>query len=241
MNLLWFDLLDSTSTHAKALAKQGAAEWTAVAADRQTAGRGRKGRTFFSPKGSGLYMSVVLRPKASAMAALDITTATAVAVVRVLERKFASDFGIKWVNDIYKDGRKVCGILAESALTGDGSVDYVILGIGINLFPSAEPTPPEIKDIIGYVCDTETDVDKAALCGEILTQFKEIYDRLDEKDFYKEYTERMFLTGRTVTVINEGEEREALVLGTDDRLGLKVRFSCGEEVTLSAGEVSIKL
>ena len=183
MNLFWFDSLDSTNTHAKELARQGAEEWTTVAADRQTAGRGRTGKNFFSPKGGGLYMSVILRPNIGAQSALEITTAAAVAVVRALEREFSLQLGIKWVNDIYKGNRKVCGILAESGLLADGSVDYVILGIGINLFPSSEPTPEEIKGIMGFLSDEEVSVDKPSLCGKIIEEFKKIYERLDKKEF----------------------------------------------------------
>lgn len=241
MKLIHFDTVESTNSEAKILAANGAEEFTAVFSEHQSAGRGRLGRSFYSPRGSGLYLSVVLRPRLSASDALSITTAAAVAVSRAIENFFHKSPKIKWVNDLYLNDKKICGILCESALNQEGGAEWVILGIGINLFPSEEPIPEELRDIVGFVCEEKTDVDKAYIAAEIIKEFKKIYDRIEEREFFKEYNERLMLTGRRVTVLAGGTEKSALVLGTDNNLGLRVLFDDKTESTLTAGEVSIKL
>ena len=104
-----------------------------------------------------------------------------------------------------------------------------------------EPVPEELRDIVGFVCEEKTDVDKAYIVAEIIKEFKKIYDRIEEREFFKEYNERLMLTGRRVTVLAGGTEKNALVLGTDNNLGLRVLFDDKTEATLTAGEVSIKL
>ena len=240
MNIIKFDSVDSTNTVAKRLARQGADEGCIVLADRQTCGRGRTGKHFHSPEG-GIYMSIVLRPSFSAPDARLITPAAAVAVCRVLERRTGESFDIKWVNDIYKNGRKVCGILTESAPGKNGGLEWAVLGIGINLFPDGTPLPDELKSIVGYIYPAETPTDKTALAGEVAEEFFAIYPTITDRLFADEYRRRMFLTGKTVTVIKDGCELSAEVLGTDGDLRLLVRFGDGNETALGAGEVSIKL
>lgn len=234
-----FQRVDSTNTVAKQLAREGADEGTLVIADSQEAGRGRLGRNFFSPDG-GLYMSLLLRPTFSAADARLITTAAAVAVCRALERKKGERFSIKWVNDIYKDGRKVCGILTESAPSPDGKLEWAVLGIGINLFSTC-PVPSELEHILGFALDSQDDVDKTALAEEIRDEFFLLYPTLCERKFADEYRKRMFLTGKRVSVIREEKEIPALVKGTDDDLHLLVEYDDGTQETLGAGEVSIRL
>ncbi len=234
-----FKCVDSTNTVAKQLAREGADEGTLVTADRQDAGRGRLGRNFFSPDG-GLYMSLLLRPEFSAADARLITTAAAVAVCRVLERKKGNCFSIKWVNDIYKDGRKVCGILTESAPSPGGKLEWAILGIGINLFPTC-PVPSELESILGFAFDKEDEVDKTALAEEIRDEFFLLYPTLCERTFAAEYRDRMFLTGKRVSVIRDDKEIPALVKGTDNDLRLLVEYADGTQDALGAGEVSIRL
>lgn len=131
--VLVFDEVDSTNSRARALAMRGAAEGTVVTADSQTSGRGRMGRKFESPGGKGIYLSIILRPEFSPQIALFTTTAAAVAVSEAIYEVTGKETGIKWVNDIYIDGKKICGILAEAELNPKTSqFDFVILGIGIN-------------------------------------------------------------------------------------------------------------
>ena len=234
-----FKCVDSTNTVAKQLAREGEDEGTLVTADRQDAGRGRLGRNFFSPDG-GLYMSILLRPTFSAADARLITTAAAVAVCRVLERRKGDLFSIKWVNDIYKNGRKVCGILTESAPTPNGKLEWAILGIGINLFPTFT-VPGELESILGFAFDKDDEVDKTALAEEIRDEFFLLYPTLCERTFADEYRQKMFLTGKRVSVIRGYKEIPALVRGTDDDLRLLVEYDDGTKEALGAGEVSIRL
>lgn len=240
MKLLQLDSTDSTNNEAKKLALNGEAEWTVIVAESQTCGKGSKGRSFFSPEGSGLYMSILLRPTISAEKALYITTAAAVAVARVLERRFDIKAEIKWVNDLYKNGKKICGILTESSLSGNGRLDFAILGIGINLCPAAA-VPKDLENIMGFVCEEKRDIDKALLAAEIANEFKKLYDTLETASFADEYNQRLMLTGKTVTVNMPSFKKTAVVLGIDEQLRLLVEYEDGERQALSAGEVSINL
>ena len=130
LDVRFYDSIDSTNTALRALAEEGAKEGTVLLAAQQTAGRGRRGRSFYSPEGTGMYMSILLRPKAPAQKILRITPAAAVAAAQTFEEISGESANIKWVNDVYMRGRKVCGILTEASITGDG-VRYVIMGIGV--------------------------------------------------------------------------------------------------------------
>ena len=136
--IYYYEQLDSTNLKALELAKQGAAEGTIVIAARQTAGRGRMRRKWESPEGKGLWFSMILRPTIAAEYCAQITLLTAVAAVKALQVLTDKKFSIKWPNDIMLDGKKVCGILAEMALTADGSIEYAVVGIGININMSSE-------------------------------------------------------------------------------------------------------
>ena len=144
----------STNDIVKNAARAGAEEGFTVTARCQTAGRGRMGRSFFSPDGTGLYISILLRPTFHPKDALMITTAAAVATARALEAAGSRNIGIKWVNDLLINGKKIAGILTESSLSmGADSLDFAVLGIGINLLSPSNGFPEEIKDIAGAVFD----------------------------------------------------------------------------------------
>ncbi|MBR6501944.1 MAG: biotin--[Clostridia bacterium] len=151
VNLFAFKKIDSTNIYAKTLASEGYKDGTVVVAREQTAGKGRLGRTFFSKRG-GLYFSVILRPYKSLNDTVFITTAAAVAAARAIEKVSGKKCEIKWVNDIYINNKKVCGILTEGAITPDGSLDYAILGVGINLFAPKGGFPSNLP-LAGSVFD----------------------------------------------------------------------------------------
>ncbi len=243
MTIIEFDRIDSTNLEAKRLASGGKDEWTVVMANSQNMGRGRLGRSFFSPEGSGLYMSVILRPKITPADAQLITVAAAVAVSRAIEKVFSRRAGIKWVNDLILDGKKICGILTESALDPkSGMLEYAVLGIGINLFAPKEKMPDELKDIVGFVCDSEcTASKKQQLTEEILRIFKQYYDGLTERSYLEEYRDRSVLKNTPVTVIKGDKRRNALAHGIDESFRLEVEYADGTQESLSGGEVSIRL
>ncbi len=210
--------------------------WHALIALEQTQGRGRLGRSFFSPGGTGLYMSVLLRPELAPEDVSLLTPAAAVAVCRALEELGADRARIKWVNDVYINGRKVCGILTEAG----PCLDYVVVGIGVNVSPPADGFPPDITDIAGAVFPADGEDRRAPLAAAVLRQLYEICGRLPDLSFADEYRARSFLTGRQVDVFQGDFVRRALVLGTDERCRLLVRFPDGAKQALFSGDVSVR-
>ncbi len=215
--------------------------WHTVIARRQTGGRGRMGRSFSSPEGSGLYMSVLLRPELPPEDAALITPAAAVAVCRAAEELGSDRAEIKWVNDVLIGGRKVCGILTEAG-TGSrpGTLDYAVVGVGVNVTAPEGGFPPEIADIAGAVFPRRQPDTLDRLAAAFLRHFYGIYASLPGGDFRAEYRARSCLTGKRVNVLRGGGAREALVLAVDERCRLCVRYGDGTEEALFSGEVSIR-
>ena len=208
-------------------------------ANYQTAGRGRRGRNFYSPEGSGIYMSFLLCPKVSAFEAVRFTTVASVAVCMAIEKSFGLKPGIKWVNDVFLGGRKICGILTEAVTDFEtGDVDSIVIGIGVNT--SAVELPEELKSIVGFLSDEELDRNK--LIAEIincLTELIEVTDsRIEIKDYIGEYKKRSMVLGKTIKILNTDETAEALDI--DEKGGLIVRTDSGIK-TLESGEISIRL
>lgn len=229
---------DSTNRVAKELAAEGAEEGMLVLAKRQSGGKGRLGRSFFSPEG-GIYMSMVLRPVIPAERALLITTCAAVAVARAIERICDVTAGIKWVNDIFVNGKKVCGILAEAGLNPDSNIpDYVVLGIGINV--KKQSVPEELKEIVGCLEDTGQTVLKEDLIAAVWEEFGELYRNLSTAVFMEEYKNRSILLGKEVTVFAAEGDYRAVVTDIDKEGHLVVRRDGREEI-LSSGEISVRL
>lgn len=235
-----FEQLESTNRTAHELARKGAPEGTVVVADRQTQGRGRFGRSFFSPAGSGLYMSVILRPTLSPEQTLYITTAAAAAVARAAEAVTGEAMSIKWVNDIYYRGKKVAGILTEGAMDRD-QLAYAILGIGVNIAPPDGGFPPDIQNKAGALFDAPCDR-RDELCRLILTRFEDYYGALEQKPFLEDYRTRSFLDGKMVQLlaVDDTPAETATVLGIDDECGLIVQTQNGIR-HLTSGDVSIQL
>ncbi len=235
------DVVDSTNAVAKAYGEHGAPEGTVVIADSQTAGRGTRGRSFFSPDGTGLYISILLRPNIPATEALSITTAAAVAVSRAIESVSDRSAYIKWVNDIYCDEKKVCGILTEASVNlQTGALDYAVLGIGVNVCDPTGGFPAEIADIAASVFG-RSEGDRCRLAAAILNEFFAIYRMLSSNIHTNEYRERSLLIGRRITVKTTDGDRAALVTDIDEQCRLRVRYDDGTEGVLSSGDVSIRI
>ncbi len=235
--------VDSTNTLARKQAAAGAPEGTVILADTQRQGRGRMGRHFFSPKGSGLYMSVILRPNA-AVTPLYVTTAAAVAVAEAIEEVAGIPSSIKWVNDVYCRGKKVCGILTEGAIADN--LQYAVLGIGINVLSPIGGFPPEISSRAGAVFGEKTPPTahpREELAAAIITRFWGYYKALSAKAFLPSYRERDLLKGRTVEVldVNGAIVEEVTAQGITDDFELLVSDRHGETKALSSGEVSLRL
>ena len=232
--------LDSTNTRAKLLAAQGAPHGYLVCADSQDSGRGRFGRTFFSPEHSGVYITYILRPQMPAEEAVMITSLAAVAVARAIEAVSDAQVGIKWVNDLYINGRKTCGILCEASMDFEsGMLEYAVLGIGINVMPME--FPPELRDIatsIGNECGG--DISRSRLIAEISNQLDALYPQLSTGAFMSENRSRSIVIGRDVTVIRGDKQTPAHVLDIDAQGRLVVRTESGI-TRVGAGEISLKL
>ena len=221
---------DSTNTFLKNQAKEKY-EGAVIIAQRQTAGRGRLGRTFISEK-NGLYMSIFLKPEFQDITR--ITTMAAVAVLRAIEKFSKKNAYIKWVNDIFLNDKKVSGILTEGVFDGNCFIG-AILGIGVNLFKPENGIDESIKDIAGCVFEENSGIaDEFASC--IINNFFEIYKN---GNYIEEYRKKSFLTGKEVFYIKDGKEVFGRVLGIDDEFGLILKTE--KEITvLKCGEVSVK-
>ncbi len=237
-----YPCLSSTSTLLRERAEAGAPEGTVILAEQQSAGRGRRARPFFSPPGGGIYMSLLLRPKFSPEEALCITTAAAVAVSRAVEALCGVETQIKWVNDIFVGGKKVCGIATEAAVDLEGGgLRYAILGIGLNLYPPAGGFPEELSGVAGSILPGAADGQlRQALAGEILSLFWEEYPRLTERRYFEDYHRRCFLLGKPVRILRHGGAEDALALELTRDFSLLVQHPDGRREALSSGEVSVR-
>ncbi len=226
---------------------------TLLLARRQSHGRGRLGRTFHSPDGTGLYMSLLLTPTLPPAEALTLTTAAAAAAAEAAEdirRRYVpaaqERIGIKWVNDLYLGNKKICGILAEAALSPRAeTLSWAVIGIGVNLLPPQGGFPEDLTGVAGTMfspdCLLDTDGVTAALCAGIVSRLMLYLDAAQRAVVLDIYRRRSVLDGRRVTVRPAGSlggaEIPAVALGIDDSFGLRVRYEDGCEAVLSSGEV----
>ena len=237
-----YDSVSSTNIVLRELANNGFPEGTVVVAATQTGGRGRKGRSFFSPERTGVYVSILLKPDIAAEDATFITTTAAVAVcdaVGVVSDRIPE---IKWVNDVFIDGKKICGILTEASLSMEsGRIEYAVLGTGINVYTPEGGFPQEIRSIATSVFDRPQPDAKNRLIAEYLNSFMPRFRDLGGSDTIAEYRRRSFVVGRTITVISGAGETRATALGVDDRCRLLVEYGDGTRAALSSGEISIRI
>ena len=232
---------DSTNTRLKERAKAGAPEKLLLAAERQTAGRGRLGRSFLSPEG-GIYFSLLVRPNIPLEGCTDLTVAAAVCTARAVEKLCGLRLDIKWVNDLYADGKKLCGILTEGAALPNGMTDYAVVGIGLNLQKPNCGDDKELADLVTGLTEQGCTVSRPHLIAAILAEFDRYYADMEEShpQVVEEYRRRMFLTGKEVTLSTDPQKRPHTVVGVDDRAGLLVRTPQGEVISLHSGEVSVR-
>lgn len=235
-SILRCDEVDSTNNVCKTLAAQGADD-TAVIARRQTAGKGRLGRSFLSPEG-GLYLSVLWRG-CPAGQLLTVTPLAAVAVCRAIQQVCGAVCGIKWCNDVVLAGRKLCGILTESQLRPDGGAEWLVVGIGVNV---AQTTfPADIADTATSLALCGYEVDRDVLALAILAELDGLRAALPHPDVWRaEYRARCVNMGKTVRVLRDGEARQARALDIDGEFGLTVAYEDGGRETVRSGEVSVR-
>ena len=231
--------LPSTNSFLRDLANQGAPEGTVILAQQQTAGRGRMGRSFYSPAGTGLYLSLLLRPSdLSPAQSLQITTMAAAAACQAIEEVTGLSPQIKWVNDLFLNGRKICGILTEASLNLEtGHLDYAVLGLGLNLYAPEGGFPENLQEIAGALASRPVENLKNSLTAAFLNHFYALYSGRHFREAAELYRSRSLLIGKQVSM---GDSKTpATVLDVNDRCQLVVRLPGGEIRALSYGEVSI--
>ena len=232
----------STNALLRERAAAGAAEGSVILANQQTQGRGRLGREFYSPPDTGVYLSLLLRPRGLEPAqAVKLTTMAAVAACRAIEEVSGKEAEIKWVNDIFLNRKKVCGILTEASYSlENGSLDYVILGVGFNVYPPAGGFPGELADIADSILKIQTDQGKNRLAASFLRRFLEIYRSTSDGDYAAVYRSKSMVIGRPIRVISPAGTRNAYALDVDRDCRLIVRWEDGTVESLSSAEVSIR-
>lgn len=234
-----YDSLESSNLTAKQLALTGAPHGTLVLTSHQQAGRGRMGRVFESPAGKGVYLSLLLRPDLSAADAQTVTIGAAVAVARAVKALCGLELSIKWVNDLYYQGRKVCGILTEAGTDIEsGQLEWLVVGIGLNLTSRPEDWPEELRPIAGSLYPGgPAPVSRAALAGAIARELLGLCPAFDCLD---EYRARCFVPGHWVTVCTGTESYAAKAVAIDAAGRLIVQREGGRTEVLCHGEVSIR-
>ncbi len=242
LKIYFYDTVDSTNNICKVLSQSGE-DSALVIADFQTAGKGRLGRSFFSPKSTGIYMSLLLRPDFSTEQITLITTAAAVAVADAIDNVCNQNTLIKWVNDIYIKDKKVCGILCEAGFSSsNNSSNYVVLGIGINLFAPKNSFPDDIKNKAGSIFSNLsqcTDI-KERLIEKIVKNFMEIYEKLPCKEYMNKYRQKSFLIGKSVAFYKDTQRFTGIVQDINDNAEIIIKTK-DETINLFAGEVSLEI
>ncbi|MBQ7197270.1 MAG: biotin--[Synergistaceae bacterium] len=241
--VIFFDSLDSTNNYAKKIAlKKETSHGTLVVTDHQTAGRGRYGHIFESPARTGLYMSLILRPKIEISKFQMITIADAVAVCLAIEDLYEGSKGelkIKWVNDLFFRGKKITGILTEAVTNFEsGEIESVVTGIGVNV--STKNFTDAAGDIAGSIFEEgEKIFSRNELCARIADYVMNFAEDLDAPELINAYRERSLLkVGEKITYMKDDKKFSATVRGIDDNGGLVITNENGEEEVLRSGEVN---
>lgn len=242
-----FKEIDSTNTYAKKLLSENSSIKTAIiVAESQTAGRGRLGRTFYSPLNTGIYLSVIYSPENGVTQPARLTASAAVAVCRAIKKVYNVETSIKWINDIFANGKKISGILTEGFTNFEtGMIESAVIGIGVNIKDNPEVFPDDVKKIAGSILGNDIqdnkNVSRCALAAEIGAQVLTIMNE-NTADVMKEYKNYSFLIGTEIEVFQlagGSESYKAKAVDIDENAGLVVELFDGTRKTLTSGEVSL--
>lgn len=235
--------LNSTNEKVREKAIAGASEGYTVIALKQTNGKGRCGRSFYSPSDTGLYMSLLLRPYQYAVhQAAQLTTIAAIAACEAIEKVSGETAEIKWVNDVYVEGKKVSGILTEASIAlENGFLEYAILGIGINVSPPKDGFPHNLNNVAGTVFHKPQSDGKNKLAAGFLNSFMTYYSTAQSQNLVGNYRKRSFVIGRKIQVVSVDGCKLATALGIDDNYCLVVEYEDGKIEHLFSGEISVKV
>lgn len=238
-----FASIDSTNDYLKRIAADGAPDGTVAVAAEQTAGRGRRGRSFQSAADQGVYLSALLRPQLGAGSLLPLTGLCAAAMCSAVERVCAVRPQIKWTNDLVLNGKKLCGILTELGMEG-GALSYVIVGIGVNVSQKAEDFEGEVAGIATSLeRELGEPVSKNALAAAMIGELDALYTALlrgETADYLARYRRDCVTIGKEVRLMWQDAGEKVFALDVDDAFGLVVRHENGEVETIRTGEVSVR-
>lgn len=251
-----YKTLESTNLTLKKMAVDGALVGTAIISEEQTKGRGRMGRSFFSPAKSGIYMSILLKPTLDISQSILITTAASVAVCRAIKKTLNQTAQIKWVNDIYLNNKKICGILTEAITDFEsGQIQHIILGIGVNFSTAVEDFPEELSNVAGSL--HASGITRNELAAEIYNQVLSINLDLEGREFLEDYKAHSLVLGKEIRIYNAGTAPQgnqldldnkdsipfvcATAIDIDNDGGLVVKYDDGRISSLNSGEITIRL
>lgn len=242
-NVHCHETTDSTNLQAKLLAEAGAPDGTVVIADHQTGGKGRMGRSFHSPAGSGIYLSIVLRPHRPAIELMHLTCAAAVAMCDAIESAAGIRPGIKWTNDLVWGSKKLGGILTELSLDANGNAAYAIIGVGINCCQRETDFPEDIRSIATSLSSvTGNAVDRSRVAAAMIDSLRSMANVLlsEKASLMDRYRRDCITTGKDVSVVKGEQVRHGFAEAVDDDGGLIVVFPDGHRESVNAGEVSVR-
>ena len=241
--LTCFTTIDSTNDQLRALAKAGAPAGTALVADHQTGGHGRRGRSFHSPEGVGVYLSLLLRPDCPPAALMHLTCAAAVAMCDAVEAAAGFRPGIKWTNDLVFEKRKLGGILTEIGFNSRGNVDWAIIGVGINCRQAIEDFPEDIRDMAGSLAMvTGQDIERAKVAAAMLEALHAMSEGLisGKEALLNRYRADCINLQQDVVLLRGEEKRYGHALDIDENGALVVRFTDGSTEAVNSGEISVR-
>lgn len=235
--------VDSTNMEVKRRALEGAGEGLVVLAEEQTEGRGRLGRSFFSPSGTGIYMSVLFRPTPEQTHnVVRITTAASVAVCRAIRQVLGAEPTIKWVNDVYLGNKKICGILTEAVSDFEsGRIDTVVVGIGINYHTPKVGFPKDLRERAGSVCPEDEKIPRNTLAASVIQKLYELYGTLSDKTYMEDYKRWSNVLGKEIRFTSGSKWEYGTAVDIDDEGGLLVEKKDGTRQALRSGEITLRL
>ncbi|MDQ2086377.1 biotin--[acetyl-CoA-carboxylase] ligase [Herbivorax sp. ANBcel31] len=246
-NAIYFPQIESTNNYAKKIAQEGCEEGTVVIADSQTAGRGRMGREWSSTDKKGILMSVVLKPKVAMEELQIITLAASVAVVEAIKELTGIDFGVKWPNDIILDGKKICGILTEASMEMD-RVNFVVLGIGLNVWHKKEDFLDELKEkatSLSIYMGQKSDIiiRRSELIKAILIKLEKVYDEINRgclDSIIQLWKKHSVTLGKEVSILIKGEQHKGIAQDITNQGKLIVKCVDGTRKEVLSGEISVR-
>ena len=242
IDIYTYKKVTSTNDIAKKLALNGAKHGTIVISEEQTNGKGRLGRSFYSPANTGIYMSIILKLSLTTMDSVLITTASSVAICEAIEKLTGINCKIKWSNDIYLNGKKIAGILAATSTNFESkTIDYLILGIGLNFTQPKNDFPEELRKIASSLFEhNNSTINRNLLCAEIANNILNMISKIENYDFISEYKKRSIVLNQDIIYTSKGISLIGKAIDIANDGSLIVKNSDGSTKILNSGDITIR-